>query len=108
MGVVFEELQKGDDRTFPKTGQTVQVHYTGTLQNGKVFDTSRDRGKPFSFILGKGQVIKGWEENIPKMSLGQRVRLTCPAEYAYGKTGYPGVIPPDATIIFDIELLKLS
>ncbi|ESP05697.1 hypothetical protein LOTGIDRAFT_205592 [Lottia gigantea] len=108
MGVTIEELSPGDGRTFPKKGQLVVVHYTGTLDNGDVFDSSRDRGVPFKFHLGKGEVIKGWEEGIAKMSVGQRARLTCSPDYAYGNRGHPGVIPPKATLRFDVELLRLE
>nr|CAC38784.1 putative FK506-binding protein [Suberites domuncula] len=108
MGVDIEEITPGDGTTFPKTGQTVVVHYTGTLTNGKKFDSSRDRGKPFKFKIGKGQVIRGWDEGVAKMSVGQRAKLTCSSDYAYGEKGHPGVIPPNATLIFDVELLGLE
>lgn len=84
------------------------VHYIGYLANNKIFDSSRERDQPFRFVLGKGQVIKGWEETVSKMSIGQRIKLICPPEYGYGKRGFPGVIPPDATLYFDIELLALE
>uniref|UniRef100_A0AC11D0Q4 FKBP prolyl isomerase 1B n=1 Tax=Ovis aries TaxID=9940 RepID=A0AC11D0Q4_SHEEP len=95
-------------RTFPKKGQTCVVHYTGMLQNGKKFDSSRDRNKPFKFRIGKQEVIKGFEEGAAQMSLGQRAKLTCTPDVAYGATGHPGVIPPNATLIFDVELLNLE
>ncbi|KAL6051541.1 hypothetical protein STEG23_011346 [Scotinomys teguina] len=101
----------GDDsvgRTFPKKGQICVVHYTGMLQNGKKFDSSRDRNKPFKFRIGKQEVIKGFEEGAAQMSLGQRAKLTCTPDVAYGATGHPGVIPPNATLIFDVELLNLE
>lgn len=82
--------------------------HIGTLENGKKFDSSRDRGKPFEFVLGSGQVIKGWDEGVAKMSKGERAILTCTHDYAYGEKGYPGVIPPKATLIFDVELLGFS
>uniref|UniRef100_A0A9L0RID3 peptidylprolyl isomerase n=1 Tax=Equus caballus TaxID=9796 RepID=A0A9L0RID3_HORSE len=100
------ELRGG--RTFPKKGQTCVVHYTGMLQNGKKFDSSRDRNKPFKFRIGKQEVIKGFEEGAAQMSLGQRAKLTCTPDVAYGATGHPGVIPPNATLIFDVELLNLE
>ncbi|KAI7690055.1 12 kDa Uncharacterized protein [Sarcoptes scabiei] len=103
MGVEVETICAGDGSTFPKTGQTVSVHYTGTLTNGTKFDSSRDRGKPFKFRIGKGEVIKGWD-----MSVGQRAKLTCSPDFAYGSRGHPGVIPPNATLIFDVELLGLE
>nr|XP_019568291.1 PREDICTED: peptidyl-prolyl cis-trans isomerase FKBP1B isoform X1 [Rhinolophus sinicus] len=110
-------------RTFPKKGQTCVVHYTGRpcslnlhqtcssggmLQNGKKFDSSRDRNKPFKFRIGKQEVIKGFEEGAAQMSLGQRAKLTCTPDVAYGATGHPGVIPANATLIFDVELLNLE
>ncbi len=108
MGVEIETLQPGDGRTFPRTGQTVVVHYTGTLTDGKKFDSSRDRGSPFRFTIGKGQVIRGWDEGVAQLSVGQRAKLTCSPDYAYGPRGYPGVIPPNATLIFDVELISIE
>ncbi|XP_055350358.1 peptidyl-prolyl cis-trans isomerase Fkbp12-like [Paramacrobiotus metropolitanus] len=108
MGVTVETIKPGDEATFPKKGQTVSVHYTGTLQDGTKFDSSRDRGKPFSFKLGAGEVIKGWDEGVAQMSIGQRAKLTCSPDYAYGKKGHPGVIPPNSTLIFDVELLSMK
>ncbi|EDL01354.1 peptidyl-prolyl cis-trans isomerase FKBP1B isoform 1 [Mus musculus] len=108
MGVEIETISPGDGRTFPKKGQICVVHYTGMLQNGKKFDSSRDRNKPFKFRIGKQEVIKGFEEGTAQMSLGQRAKLTCTPDVAYGATGHPGVIPPNATLIFDVELLSLE
>ncbi|XP_019962569.1 peptidyl-prolyl cis-trans isomerase FKBP1B [Paralichthys olivaceus] len=108
MGVEVETISPGDGRTFPKKGQTCVVHYIGMLQNGKKFDSSRDRNKPFKFKIGRTEVIKGWEEGVAQMSLGQRAKITCTPDMAYGTTGHPGVIPPNATLIFDVELLKLE
>lgn len=108
MGVEVEIIENGDGQTFPKTGQTVVVHYTGTLQNGTKFDSSRDRGIPFKFKIGKGEVIKGWDQGVAQMSVGQRARLICSPDYAYGSRGHPGIIPPNATLIFDVELLKVE
>lgn len=108
MGVEVETISPGDGSTFPKKGQTCVVHYIGMLQNGKKFDSSRDRNKPFKFHIGKSEVIKGWEEGVAQMSLGQRAKITCTPDMAYGAVGHPGVIPPNATLIFDVELLKLE
>ncbi|XP_034825827.1 peptidyl-prolyl cis-trans isomerase FKBP1A-like [Maniola hyperantus] len=108
MGVDVETLSPGNGITYPKPGQTVVVHYTGILQNGKKFDSSRDRGQPFKFTLGKGDVIKGWDQGLAKMSVGERARLTCSPDFAYGSRGHPGVIPPNATLIFDVELLRVE
>ena len=108
MGVDIETLQAGDGSTFPKAGQRVTVHYTGTLTDGTKFDSSRDRNEPFQFVIGVQQVIRGWDEGVAQMSVGQRAKLTCSSDYAYGPRGYPGVIPPDATLVFDVELLAVS
>ncbi|CAG9830237.1 unnamed protein product [Diabrotica balteata] len=108
MGVVVDTITPGDGRTFPKTGQFVSVHYTGTLEDGQKFDSSRDRGAPFKFHIGRGEVIKGWDEGVAQLSLGQRAKLTCTADYAYGSRGHPGIIPPNATLIFDVELIAIE
>ncbi|XP_064382259.1 peptidyl-prolyl cis-trans isomerase FKBP1A-like [Halichondria panicea] len=108
MGVDVESLSPGDGKTFPQKGQTVVVHYTGTLTSGKKFDSSRDRGRPFKFSIGKGQVIRGWDEGVAQMSVGEKAKLTCSPDYAYGEKGHPGVIPPNATLIFDVELIGLE
>ena len=108
MGVTLETLEPGDETTFPKSGQTVSVHYTGTLENGKKFDSSRDRGKPFKFKIGAGQVIKGWDEGVAQMSLGQKSKLTISSDFGYGTQGAGGIIPPNATLIFDVELISIE
>jgi len=108
MGVEVQTIQEGDGSTFPKTGQTVVVHYTGTLEAGSKFDSSRDRGKPFKFKIGKGEVIKGWDVGVAQMSVGQRARLICSPDFAYGSKGHPGIIPRNATLTFDVELLRLE
>merc|ERR1711909_200733 len=104
MGVDKEVIKAGDGANFPPKGCTVQVHYTGTLTNGTKFDSSRDRGKMFEFKLGQGQVIKGWDEGVAQMTKGERAKLTCSADYAYGSRGFPGLIPPNSTLVFDVEL----
>ncbi|XP_067935395.1 peptidyl-prolyl cis-trans isomerase Fkbp12-like [Watersipora subatra] len=108
MGVDVATTKPGDGVTYAKVGQVVQVHYTGTLTDGTKFDSSRDRGKPFEFTLGVGQVIKGWDEGVAKMSLGERAVLTCTPDYGYGSQGHPGVIPPNATLKFDVEFLAIK
>jgi FKBP-type peptidyl-prolyl cis-trans isomerase FkpA len=88
-----------------KAGQTVSVHYTGTLTDGSKFDSSIDRGKPFEFQLGAGRVIKGWDQGVVGMKVGGKRKLTIPSDLAYGARGFPPVIPPDSTLVFEIELL---
>jgi peptidylprolyl isomerase len=106
-GLRYVDIEKGEGET-PEKGQTVVVHYTGSLADGTKFDSSRDRDRPFSFKLGEGQVIKGWEEGISTMQVGGRRQLIIPPELGYGQKGAGGVIPPNATLIFDVELLKIS
>lgn len=93
----------------PSVGQEVTVHYTGKLLNGKVFDSSVTRNKPFKFKLGVGQVIRGWDEGVARMSIGEKAILTCPPEYAYGKQDVGnGLIPANSTLIFEVELISFK
>ncbi len=92
----------------PQAGQMVSVHYTGWLEDGKKFDSSLDRGQPFQFVIGQGQVIKGWDEGVLSMQVGGKRQLVIPAELGYGAQGAGGVIPPDATLIFEVELLDVQ
>ncbi|KAK5967695.1 Peptidylprolyl isomerase [Trichostrongylus colubriformis] len=108
MGVDIETIKAGDGATFPKTGQTVTCHYVLTLQNGKKVDSSRDRGSPFKFKIGKGEVIKGWDQGVAQMSVGQRAKLTISPDLGYGSGGVPGAIPPNSTLIFDVELISAN
>lgn len=95
-------LKQGDGKTFPKTGQKVSVHYTGTLLDGKKFDSSYDRKKPFEFTIGIGQVIKGWDQGVAGMSVGEKAILTCPPDYAYGKQAVGNLIPANSTLKFEV------
>jgi FKBP-type peptidyl-prolyl cis-trans isomerase FkpA len=103
----IEKLTAGNGAT-PKKGDTVTVHYTGRLTDGKKFDSSVDRDEPFAFVLGAEQVIAGWDLGVAAMKIGDQVKLTIPPELAYGRDGYPGAVPPNATLIFEVELLAIG
>jgi FKBP-type peptidyl-prolyl cis-trans isomerase len=104
--LVSEDLKQGKG-TAAKTGDTVKVHYTGTLLNGTKFDSSLDRGQPFQFKLGAGMVIKGWDEGVVGMKPGGKRKLTIPADKAYGKAGRPPTIPPNSPLVFEVELVEI-
>ncbi|MBI4533256.1 MAG: FKBP-type peptidyl-prolyl cis-trans isomerase [Candidatus Melainabacteria bacterium] len=103
-GLQYQDTMVGQG-AFPRAGQTVVVHYTGWLTDGRKFDSSVDRGEPFTFVLGAGQVIKGWDEGVASMHVGGKRRLIIPAHLGYGARGIPGTIPPAATLVFDVQLL---
>ena len=105
-GLKFEDLQPGTGAE-ARSGQKAKVHYTGWLKSGEKFDSSVDRNDPFEFTLGAGQVIKGWDEGVAGMKVGGKRRLTIPAALGYGARGAGGVIPPNAELIFEVELLGL-
>mgnify|MGYP003434107926 FL=1 len=106
-GLEYQEIQLGEGAE-AKAGMTVDVHYTGWLLDGTKFDSSVDRGKPFSFHLGAGEVIRGWDEGVAGMKVGGKRKLRIPAELGYGARGAGGVIPGNATLIFDVELLGVK
>src|SRR5688572_19563016 len=105
--LLVEDLQAGAGAE-AQAGKTVTVHYVGTLTDGKKFDSSRDRGDGFDFVLGKGMVIKGWDQGVAGMKVGQMRKLTIPPHLAYGDRGFPGAIPPGATLVFEVELLSIG
>jgi FKBP-type peptidyl-prolyl cis-trans isomerase FkpA len=105
-GLKYEDTKVGTGAE-AKAGQTAVVHYTGWLTNGTKFDSSKDRGQPFSFPLGGGRVIKGWDEGVQGMKVGGTRKLTIPATLGYGAQGAGGVIPPNATLVFEVDLLEL-
>jgi FKBP-type peptidyl-prolyl cis-trans isomerase len=106
-GLKYVDLKEGTGDE-AKSGQTVEVHYTGWLKDGTKFDSSKDRGKPFKFPLGAGRVIKGWDEGVAGMKVGGKRKLIIPPELGYGKRGAGGVIPPDAELTFEVELLGVK
>ena len=103
---LIEDLHEGDGAN-AKAGDVLSVHYVGTLHDGTRFDSSHERGEPFAFRLGEGNVIVGWDQGLLGMRVGGKRRLTIPADEGYGAAGAPGVIPPDATLIFEVELLAI-
>ena len=103
----IEKLVEGTG-IVPKKGDRVSVHYTGRFTNGEKFDSSVDRGEPFDFVLGAGHVIRGWDLGVATMKVGDKVKMTIPPDLAYGRDGYPGAIPPNSTLVFEVELLRVN
>lgn len=109
MGVEKETITAGDGATFPSSGDMLTMHYTGTLaEGGKQFDSSVSRGKPFQFVIGIGQVIRGWDEGVMKMSLGEKAMLKISSDFGYGAGGAGDDIPPNADLNFEVELLAIG
>lgn len=105
----IKTISAGDGKTYPKKGDTLTMHYTGTLaETGAKFDSSVDRGQPFTFRIGVGEVIEGWDAGVIKMSLGEKAVLQIPSAMGYGERGAGGVIPPNADLVFEVELLKIN
>nr|6TZ7_C Chain C, FK506-binding protein 1A [Aspergillus fumigatus Af293] len=107
-GVTKELKSPGNGVDFPKKGDFVTIHYTGRLTDGSKFDSSVDRNEPFQTQIGTGRVIKGWDEGVPQMSLGEKAVLTITPDYGYGARGFPPVIPGNSTLIFEVELLGIN
>jgi FKBP-type peptidyl-prolyl cis-trans isomerase len=108
MGELQIDEMKAGDGAEAVSGKKVTVHYVGTLTSGKKFDSSRDRGQGFSFVLGKGMVIKGWDVGVAGMKIGGMRKLTIPPEMAYGEQGFSNLIPPNSTLVFEVELLSVG
>merc|ERR1719158_529987 len=109
MGVEKQVIKAGDGVNFPKNGDKLTMHYTGTLtEGGKKFDSSVDRGRPFQFTIGVGQVIRGWDEGVIQMSKGEKAVLKMTPDFGYGSRGAGGVIPPNAGLTFEVELLEIN
>ena len=108
MGELQIELLTIGQGAEAKSGDHVTVHYVGTLTDGKKFDSSRDRGEGFSFQLGAGRVIKGWDQGVAGMKVGEKRKLTIPPELGYGARGFPPIIPPHSTLVFEVELLGVA
>lgn len=106
-GLQYEDIAVGAGPS-PQKGKRVTVHYTGTLADGTKFDSSRDRNEPFDFVIGVKQVIAGWDEGVMSMQVGGRRKLVIPGSLGYGARGYPGLIPPNAELHFDVELLGVG
>lgn len=106
-GLEYIEVEAGTGAQ-AEAGKTVAVHYTGKFQDGKVFDSSVSRGEPIEFLLGRGKVIKGWDEGIALMKVGGKAQLIIPPDLGYGERGAGGVIPPNATLVFDVELVSVK
>ncbi|KAF0106352.1 MAG: peptidylprolyl isomerase [Anaerolineaceae bacterium] len=106
-GLEYNEITAGAGAQ-AVAGKTVKVHYTGKFPDGKVFDSSVSRGEPIEFVLGQGRVIKGWDEGIALMKAGGKAQLTIPPNLAYGERGAGGAIPPNATLVFDVELVEVK
>ncbi|KAJ5201763.1 uncharacterized protein N7498_006426 [Penicillium cinerascens] len=117
MGVEKKTLSAGDGVTFPKKGEDVTIHYTGCLYDprkadnhfmGNKFDSSRDRGSPLTSPIGIGRLIQGWDQGVPQMSLGERAILTISSDFGYGDRGFPGLIPANSDLVFDVELISIN
>ena len=106
--IAVEIFAAGDGVNYPRQGQTVTVHYSGYLPNGEIFDSSRDRGKPFKFKLGGEQVIPGLDAGVSQLSIGERAKISIPSDMAYGERGFPGLIPRNSALVFDLELISFS